>query len=153
MALTSTTIFDIIGMTQTLTFNNPSQVDQIVFANNDITFETSSTYNLLKSDLILYFKYLNSFNNLLLINFPSINSSIGGIWPLSSFDITESSAGVTHIIYTQTSQGSTVLEINYVPIAGSASFITRSAPVTISLQEFFMTVLMMNQFINQVGLN
>lgn len=39
MALTAVTVFDIIGATQTITFNNPSQVDQITFSSNSITLQ------------------------------------------------------------------------------------------------------------------
>lgn len=153
MALTSTTTFDIIGQTQTLTFNNPGQVDQVSFTSNAITFAAESQYTLAKIDVLLYFQYLNSFNNLLLLNFPSISSSIGQIWPLSKFDISTTSQGVKKIEYTQTTAGTTVLDISYLPIATSASFAARGSPVTISLQEYFMTILMMNQFTTQVSLN
>lgn len=153
MALTSTTTFDIVGATQTLTFNNPSQIDQISFSNNQITFASVIAYNLSKSDTILWFKYLNTFNNLLLINFPSISSSIGQIWPLSLFSITETNVGVVKIIFEQQNLGIDVLKINYLPIATSAAFSARASPITISLQEYFMTVLMMNQYITQVALN
>jgi hypothetical protein len=153
MGLTSTTTFDLVGLTQTLTFFNPSQVDQITFSSNQITFGAISSFNLVKSDVILYCKYLNTFNNLLIQNFPSVSTSVNNAWPLSEFDITESSSGVTHLIYTQTSQGTAVQTINYVPIATSASFAARGSPVTISLQEFFMYVLMSNQYAIQVNLN
>jgi hypothetical protein len=153
MALTSSTTFDIVGQTQAITFNNPSQVDQITFSSNQITFSASTTFNLAKSDLILYFKYLNAFNNLLLINFPSISSSVGQIFPLCSFQLSETFAGVEHITYDQTTAGNMVLHINYVPVAVSGAFSTRSAPVTITIQEFFLLVLLMNGFTNQVSLN
>jgi len=153
MALTSVTNFNIPGQNQSVTFNNPSAVDQITYSSNQITFAAESSFNLVKSDLLLYIQYLTTFNTLLIANFPSVNSSIGQAWPLSEFDITESSSGVTHIIYTQTSQGNTVLGINYVPISGSAGFTARASPVTITLQEYFMTVLMLGQFYNQVYLN
>jgi hypothetical protein len=153
MALTSTTLFDIVGGTQTITFNNPSQIDQISFSNNSITFQACSTYNLAKSDTLLWFQYLNTFNNLLLINFPAINSSIGQIFPLCQFDLSETNVGVKKIIYTQTSAGTVVLTNTYLPIATSISFIARASPVTITIQEYFMTILMTNQFTQQVNLN
>ena len=153
MALTSTTTFDIAGQTQTITFNNPSQVDQITFSSNQITFSSESSFNLVKSDILLYNKYLQAFNNLLLINFPSISSSIGLAWPLCVFDFTESNIGVQRLIYNQTTSGTTVININYLPIATSAAFSARPSPVTITLQEFFMFVFMMNQFAQQVNLN
>lgn len=153
MALTSTTSFDIVGQTQTLTFNNPGQIDQVSFANNQITFQAETQYSLAKSDMILWFKYLNAFNNLLLINFPSISSSIGQIFPLCVFSIVENNIGVKKITYDQQISGTEVLNIVYVPLAAAASVATRASPVTISLQEWFMTVLMMNQFTQQVALN
>lgn len=153
MALTSTTTFDLIGQTQTITFFNPSQVDQIIFSSNQITFENSSAYNLTKSDLLLYLKYLIIYNNLLIANFPIMLSSYNSAWPLSVFDITKSDVGTTKIIYNQTSLGTTVLNIDYVPIASAASFVARVSPITITPQEFLMTINMLNQFSNQVTLN
>jgi len=153
MALTSTTTFDIVGATQTITFNNPTQVDQITYSGNQIIFQTSSAYNLAKSDYLLYFKYLNAFNNLLLLNFPVISQAFSIAWPLCQFDITESNVGVQKIIYSQSSVGTAVININYVPIANSSAFTARASPVTISLQEFFMMVYMLSQYTNQVGLN
>ena len=153
MALTSTTLFDVVGQTQSITFNNPSQVDQISFSNNEVIFETASTYNLIRSDLLLYGQYLQAFNNLLLVNFPSIGASYNLSWPLSEFSITETDVGVQKIIYTQTSLGNTVLGINYVSLAESGAFTARVSPVTITLQEFFMTCFMMMQYIKQISLN
>jgi hypothetical protein len=152
MALTAVTVFDIIGATQTITFNNPSQVDQITFSSNSITFQTSSTYSLQKSDFLLYFQYLDVFNNLLFSNFPTIAKSVNIAWPDSTYSITESGTP-NRIIYDQTSIGTDFLNINYLPIATEATFATRSSPVTITLQEFFMTVYMLRQFTIQVGLN
>ena len=153
MALTSTTITDIVGQTQTIVFNNPSQVDSIQFASNQITFAASTTYNLTKSDLILWCQFLSTFNNLLLINFPTISSIIGQAFPLCVYDYTYSNIGVKRLIYNQISIGTTVININYLPIATSAAFATRGSPVTITLQEYFMFVLMMGQYIQQVNLN
>lgn len=153
MALTNQTTFNVTGGTQSAVFSDPGQIDQISFANNQITYSAISSYNLSKSDLLLYLQYLNTFNNLLLVNFPSVSTVLNSIWPLCSFDITESSAGVTHLYYTQTSQGVQAQEINYVPVAGSASIAARANPVVISLQEFAMSILMYNQYAIQVGLN
>lgn len=152
MALTAETNFDVIGQTQTITFfQSSSQVDQVSFGSNQITFQSTSQYNLTKSDYLLWFQYLFAFYNLLSINFPSI--SFLGKWPLCQFDITESSSGVTHLIYTQASQGTNVLVINYVPVAGSAGISARGSPVTISLTEFYMTIDMLQQYTRQVSQN
>jgi len=153
MALTQNTSVDLIGQNQTITFNNPSQVDQISYTGGSIVFETSSTFNLTKSDLLLYLKYLNTFYNLLVTNFPALNAQLNNVWPLSEFDISETSAGVTHLKYIQSSQGTQVISINYIPQATACSFATRSSPVTISLQEFYMAILMLQQYSNQVSFN
>jgi len=153
MALTSTTTFDITGATQTLTYFNPAQVDQIIFSSNQITFASISSFNLAKSDLLLYCQFLNIFNNLLFANFPSVSASVNSPWPVCQFDFSETNVGVKKLIYTQISQGTAVQTINYLPIATAAAFTARGAPVVISLQEFFMYVLMNNQYAIQVGLN
>ena len=154
MALTSVASFDVVNQTQTITFfESSTQVDEITYSAGSITFANISGFNLSKSDCLLYFQYLNAYFNSLLINFPSISLSQNGKWPLSQFDITQSSQGVTHIIYTQTSQGNVVYTTNYVPVALSASYIARSNPVTITLQEFYMTINVMTAFTNQISLN
>lgn len=153
MALTATTTFDISGGTQTITFNNPSQVDQITYSGGNITFGSISSFNLAKSDLLLYINFLSVFNNLLFKNFPSVNSNVNGAFPLCQFDISETFAGVTHLTYSQTSAGASALSINYVPVALAASVAARGSPVTVSLQEFFMTVYMLTQYAVQVNLN
>lgn len=153
MALTSTTTFDLIGQTQMIQFNNSGVVDQISYGNGQVTFAEISGFNLSKSDLILYNQYLQVFNTLLLVNFPLVAQNIGQVWPLCNFQISETTSGVTHIVYNQTSQGNTVENINYVPIAASEGFTARGAPITIMIQEYFMFVLMMGQFAQQVNLN
>ena len=153
MALTSTTTFDVIGNTSTITFLNPSQVDQITYAGGAITYQAASSYTLAKSDFLLYFQYLNAFYNQLFINFPQIASSVNTIWPLSVFDISLTNVGTKKLTYTQSFSGTTVLQINYLPLTVSAGFVTRPSPVTISLQEFFQNVYMLTQYTTQVSLN
>lgn len=153
MAITSTTLVDIVGQTQTLTYFDPGQVDQITFSSNQITFGAISTFNLTKPDLLLYCQFLNIFSNLLIFNFSSVSNSVASPFPLCNFQISETFAGVHHITYNQTSAGTTVQNINYVKEASAAGFTARGAPVTISLQEFFMYVLMSNQYAIQIGLN
>lgn len=126
MALTSITTVDIPNATQTITFSNPGQLEQITFSSDLITFSAISTFNLSKSDMILYGQYIRTFNNLLLVNFPSVSSSVNLPWPLSQFHITTSMPSVKHIIYTQSSQGTQVTQINYVPTALAGSFATRA---------------------------
>jgi hypothetical protein len=153
MALTSTTVFDVIGGTQTISFYQSSTlIDQITYSLNSITFSSISSFNLSKSDILLYIKYLNAFYILMGVNFPIIFASQNLVWPLCEFDITENDVGVLHIDYTQTSLSSSVYSINYVPIATSAAFSARSA-ITITLQEFFMTINMLSFYNNQISLN
>jgi hypothetical protein len=152
MALTSTTTFDLVGQTQTIVFNNPSHIDEIDFGSNQITWDSQSGFNLARSDLILYLQFLNVYANLLVTNFPSVQNSRGVAFPLCLFTLSETFAGVTHINFIQSSQGNAVNTINYLPSITSASFASRSS-VTISLQEFFFSVQMLNQYAIQIGLN
>ena len=153
MALTSTTTFDLVNQTQILTFNNPSQLDQIIFTNNQITFSAISTFNLSKSDLLLYLQFLNIFSVLLSRNFPFVNASIASAWPLCSFDITESNVGVKKIIYTQNTASTNVYTIDYLPLIASCSFAARASPVVITTQEFLSMVDFLTQYAVQVNLN
>ena len=153
MALTSTTTTDIVGATQVLTYSNPSQIDQISFGSNQITFGTTAGYSLGKSDQLLFNQFLNTFNNLLLINFPTVASSINAIWPLCSFDITFNNIGTKKIAYAQTSIGTSVFSINYLPIAVAGAVAARGSPVTISLQEYFSFIVFMAQYTAQTNLN
>lgn len=152
MALTAQTTFDITGVTQTITFfENNSQVDQITYSSGQITFQTISQYNLSKSDYLLWYQYLLGFYNLLFVNFSGI--SFLGAWPLCTFEIQETNVGTKKIIYTQISQGTNALVINYVPIAVSAAFSARGSPVTVSLPEFGTCMVMLAQFTGQVTQN
>lgn len=154
MALTSTTSLDVVSQISTISFyQGVSIVDQITFSSNTVTYQSISSYNLSKSDMDLYIKFLNVYLLLIYTNFPAAGQSINLAWPLCKFDITLSSSGVEHITYTQASQGNTFLTINYVPIASAASFSARVSPVTISIQEFISGVNFNNLFFNQVSLN
>lgn len=150
MGLTATILTDIAGSTQTLTFSNPAMVDQIVFSNNHITLKAIASFNLSKVDMAIYLQYITQFNNLLFLNFPSFSSSLNLTWPISHFGINTSMSGVEHIIYTQSSQGTQVVQINYVPTALAGSFAARPSPVTITLQEWFMKIYMLTQYFNQI---
>jgi hypothetical protein len=152
MALTSTTIFDIIGQTQTIVFSNPSAIDQIDFSNNQITYGSNGGFNLAKSDCLLYLQYLIIFQNLLFSNFPSLLSSVNLALPVSLFTLSNINVGVTHINYLQTSGANSIYSINYVPLAQAAYFTSRSSSTT-TLQEFFTSILLLNQYKNQVMLN
>ena len=154
MALTSQTSLDTAGGTQTITFyESSSQVDQIIYSSNQITFQTCSAFNLSQSDLQLYFTYLNTFNTNLKINFPIINNSVNTSFPLCEFDLKITNVGTKKIVYTQTTSGTNVVLITYVPIATAASFIARASPVTITIQEFLMMISMLIVYENQVLLS
>jgi hypothetical protein len=153
MALTSVISVDLVGQTQSITYyEGATQTDQITFSSNTITFTSTSGFSLSKSDCILYQSLFQTYFSSLLINFPNICKSANLIWPLCNFQISETYAGVTHLNYVQSSQGNTIYSINYVPIASAASFAARST-VTISLQEFFMMQIMLQQYTNQISLN
>jgi hypothetical protein len=152
LALTSTTTFDVVGNTSTITFFDPSQVDQITYSSGAITFQTASSYTLSQSDYLLYFQYLKAFLTQLFINFPSIATSINTIWPLCLFEIAITNVGITKLSYTQSSQGTQVTQINFLPSVIQVGFVARASPVTISLQEFYQTVYMLTQFTTQVNL-
>ena len=154
MALTQTTSLDVVGGTSTITFYNGAQVDQITFSSNSITWQSQSTYNLSKSDLLLFIQFITFWNQTLFTNFTTtITPYVGTAFPNSVFDITRSFAGVTHITYNNTTSGTTVLNINYVPTAVSAAIATRGSPVTVTMQEFFMSIYMLQQYQVQVQVN
>ena len=154
MALTSTTTLDVVNQVQQITFYESNvQVDQITFQSNVLTFASISTFNLSKSDFLLYFQYLNTFFNLLTVNFPAIQPQANLDWPLCQFDVTETNTGLLKIIYTQNSLSNNVYTIDYVPLAVACSFTARSSPINITVQEFFMMINMLTQFTNQVKLN
>jgi hypothetical protein len=154
MALTSQTTLDLVGQSSVLSFyQGVSLVDQITYSSNQITYASISSYNLSKSDMALYYNFLNTWLSSLYANFPIVAASAKLIWPLCQFDITESFAGVTHIIYNQTSTGTQVININYVPVAVPGAIAARGSPVTITDQEFIMGVNMKQNYFNQVALN
>jgi len=151
MALTQTTTLDVVGQTSVLSFyQSATLVDQVSFGSNQITFASISSFNLSKSDLLLYIQYKIAWNNLILLNFPTILQYVNGAFPVSNFQISNTFAGVTHITFNQTSAGVTCVNINYVPTAASCSFTAIASPVTISIQEFFMNIYMLQQYQVQV---
>jgi hypothetical protein len=151
MAITQTVSLDIVGQTSTISFYvSASLVDQISFGSNQITFTAISTFNLSKSDLLLYIQYKIAWLNSLFLNFPEINQFVGQAFPVSNFQISNTFAGVTHITYNETSSGVTAVNINYVPTASSGAFTARASPVTITMQEFFMNIYMLQQYQVQV---
>lgn len=154
MVLTAVTTLDIVGQTSTISFNQGvTLVDQITFGSNAITYQAISTYTLSKSDIALYNAFQNVFLLSIFTNFPTLAQNSNLIFPNSVFNITRSFAGVTHLTYTQSSNATTFLTTNYVPVAVAASWLARGSAVTISLQEFIFGVQMQVQYFNQVLLN
>lgn len=153
MALTSTITLDLVGQTQVLNYyEGATLTDTITYSSNQITFAATSGFNLSKSDCILYNTFFQTYFTALVLNFPVVSKSNNILWPVCNFEVSNTSVGVTHINYIQTTGASSVLTINYVPLSGQAAFSARSS-VTISLQEFFMTQIMLAQFTNQVSFN
>lgn len=144
---------DSVNVTASVTFNNPAQLDRIDFANNQITFAATSSFNLSKSDTILYIQFLLFFNNNLFINFPYVSQSVNGSFPVSSFNLFTTNLGVKKIDYVQSSNGVNVLNMNYLPIASSCAFAARPSPVTVTLQEFYMMTYVLGQYANQISVN
>jgi len=153
MALTSTILLDLPNQTQTLTFfQGTNQIDQIIYSNNSITLGTISSFNLNKSDCLLYNSLFQTWITALELNFPAVFKSTNLQWPQSHFAINRSSSSPINIIYTQTSKGNSVYLTNYAHTGSTASYSARSS-IIITLQEFFMMQLMLQQFTNQVALN
>lgn len=150
MALTALTTLNIPGLTQTIVFNNPSAVDEIDFGSNQIVMKAISSFNLSKSDFLLYFQYLDIYNNALLFNFPSINASINIAIPVSEYDF---KVGSTRITYMQTKAASTALDLTYLFSNSTMTFGARASDVTITLQEWFTMVYMLRVVSKQVSLN
>jgi len=132
----------------TLAFFNPDQIDQLTYSSESITFEKCDEYKLSKEDLILYCKYIISWNVSLLDTFvnlvPAVNTSV----LVSSFKIEVTSDG--QIIYNQTANGEAVICITYYPSELKAIVSSRGSPVSISYQEFFLMIYLLSQYINQV---
>lgn len=153
MALTSVITLDLVGQTQILNYyQGVTLTDTITYSSNSITWAATSGFTLSKSDTLLYNSLFQLYFTALILNFPIVSKSNNSVWPLCNFQISETFSGIQHLNYNQTSSGSTVLAINYVSIASSAAFSARST-ITISLQEFFMTQIMLAQYSNQVGFN
>jgi hypothetical protein len=153
MSLQATVLLDIGDATQTLTYTlSSSQIDQIVFANNQITFQSTPGFNLSKSDFAIYVSSLTAFVNVIIFNFPSVQNSRGLSLPISTFELSLSGTPVEHIDYLQTSQGSIIYNTNYVPLAQAASFSVR-ATTTITMQEFFVCNQMTTLYGQQVSFN
>jgi len=153
MALTSTLLLDLADSTQSITYTlSNNQVDQITFSSNSIAFSGISSFNLSKSDLLIYINSLNLFLTAITYNFPVLQNSKGLSLPLSLFEISLTSAGVEHIYYTQTSLGSVVYTMNYLPLTQSSSIASRSQ-ITITLQEFILCCNLLTTYAQQVAIN
>lgn len=149
MPLTAITTLDIPGTNQIITFNNPSEVDKITFASNVLTFASHASFDLSKSDFLLYFSYLNIYNTALLLNFPPINSSLGISLPLCEFNF---KVGPTRITYLQKTNATEVISLTYFIGTQIMNFAARPSNVPITIQEFFMTIYMLDRYSKEIGL-
>ena len=154
MALTSTILLDLPNQTQTLTFfEGATQIDQITFSNNSITMGATSGFDLSKSDCLLYNSLFQTWVTAFELNFPAVFKSNNLQWPQSIFTINiVEITGLLRVLYTQTSLGNSIYATDYLIVAQEVIYAARSL-ITISLQEFFMMQLMLQQFTNQVALN
>lgn len=150
MALTAVTTLNIPGVTQTIVFNNPATLDEIDFAGTQITLKAISTYNLSRSDFLLYFNYLDIYNTALFLNFPFINANINISLLQSEFDI---KMGATRLTYDQHSGATDALSLSYQLSNQTMTFAARASDVVISLQEFFIMIYLLRQYSKQVSLN
>lgn len=151
MALVQVVTIETLAGTASLTLGNPAQVDRLDFASNQIVFASSSSFSLSKSDTLLYIKYLTLFNNILLLNFPTIGQFVNLPLPACSFDVSITTGPNRKTDYAQKSGNSTVLNIDYNTNTGLSTFSSRHPSVTISMQEFYMMVYIFNQYSNQVS--
>lgn len=152
MALTSTTLFDVVGATQSITFDNPSQIDQIIYSSGAITLPICSSYSLSKADFALLYQYTSAFYNLLFVNFNTVSIAIPKAWPTPGTEfILNTLATPERIIYTYNSVGSLALKMVYLPLSGTVTISARPAPITIKLQEFFANYSALGQFSTQVA--
>lgn len=154
MALTAVTTFNVLGGTQSIVFDNPSQIDSISFAGNAITWGVTAGYTLSKQDYALFQQYINVFNNLLFANFSSISSSLKLSWPFTGTDLKISQTLAPNaVVYTQKAATLNFLVITYVPGTTTATITPRATPTTITLQEWFSSVDVLTQFATQVAAN
>src|ERR1700687_2630821 len=152
MALTAAITFDLIGGTQVLTLSNPSQVEQISFGSNQITFASAVSFTLNKSDFGLYFSYIKVYYTLLFVNFPTLGPLLTAAWPMpgTAFNLTQIAHPNQAIEFTQSSAGSTMWDIVYTLNTTNAVFARRTSPVTITPQEFFAGFDSLTQYAKQV---
>lgn len=150
MALTAITTLDIPGSTQIIKFNNPSQVDEIDYINNQIVFKAISSFNLSKSDFLLYINYLNVYNTALTLNFPSVIADRSLALPLCEADL---KVGSTRVTYDQHSASNDFFNLTYILSTQTMTFAARASDITITLQEFFLLVYNTVKLQLQISLN
>jgi hypothetical protein len=156
MAVTSTITQNIPGATQQVVFYNPSEFDNLTYNSNQMTYAAESSIILSQSDFALWFLQKRQFYNLLITNFPIINSSYNVAAPICKFEILSLSTSNPYIIqYIQTSSSSpitSVYSITYSTTANTATFAVRTNPITITMQEFLIGFQNIIQFANQCSL-
>jgi hypothetical protein len=156
MAVTSTITQNIPGATKQVVFYNPSEFDNLTYNSNQMTYAAESSIILSQSDFALWFLQKRQFYNLLITNFPIINSSYNVAAPICKFEILSLSTSNPYIIqYIQTSSSSpitSVYSITYSTTANTATFAVRTNPITITMQEFLIGFQNIIQFANQCSL-
>lgn len=148
MALTAITTLDVPGVTQIIKFNDPTQVDEIDFGSNVLTFKAISSYNLSKSDFLLWFNYLDVFNTALILNFPTIVTNINATLPTCQYDF---KVGATRITYDQISGSNDVLNLTYLFSNSTMTFAARATDMTMTVNEFFFMVNFLRGVKKQIG--
>lgn len=150
MALTAITVLNIPGTTQTIVFNNPTLVDEIDFGSNQITFKAISSYNLSRSDFLLWYNYLSIYSTALLLNFPSLNTTVFQSIPQSEYDL---KMGATRLTFDYHSGATDVLNLTYILSNTTMTFGARASDVTVTIQEFALLIYILKQYNQQVSFN
>lgn len=150
MALTANTILDIAGNAQNIIFSNPGTVDEIDFSGTNITLKAMSTLVLSKANFNLYFSYIVIYQTALLFNFPILANQNISILPASKFNLKPQNPTV--ILLEFLSGATQAVVMTYDLVAKTITFTARASDVVITMQEFFMYLIMLRQFQNQISL-
>lgn len=152
MSLLAINTLNLPSLTQSIVFNNPSQVDEISYASNSITYPIASSFVLSQADFALFYQYSQQFYNSLIINFPNITQYYNIEIPVCLFEI-QSLGGPNLLNFTQTSTASPVTHvytITFDRVAKTATFAARASAITITMQEYLLAFSALTQYANQV---
>lgn len=155
MATTSVVTQNLPSDTQQVIFYDTGEFDNITYSSNQITYAAESSITMSQSDFALWYKYFLQYYNLLLTNFPVINSAYNTSVPICKFEIlslSTQSPNLIEYIQTSTITSQSVYSITYSTTGNTATFAARSAPITITLQEFLIGFQLITQFANQCSL-